>query len=338
MAVGARVENIEALKVFKIQLLKFAEKASASLEDAESELQRTVNWLEVEQPNYWASQIKKRHELLERAKEALRMKSLFKDATGRRPSAIDEERAVAAAKRKLEEAMAKAHATKQWAGKFMKEFLLYKGQVTRLMTTCTSDIPAAAAQLNNMVITLEQYAAVPVETVSIAAGSVDGGMARGAAGEKFSRWSVLRKRTPTLLDMDAATPASLPQEPWASGTLNPEDQQILEKMSDGVFETLGRAICYPGIWNERRVYFERIPPLPDGSGVYIGTGEEGKEGASGCVCVKVEELLQLRPDLKGIFGLPLGSIAVVETQLGLRGVVDIENQDRLRKEAGHGTV
>ena len=73
MSEGARVESIDALKHFRVALFKFQEAANAALADAEGDLSSTLNWLENEQYMFWQNQIRKRHELLERAKEAVRM-------------------------------------------------------------------------------------------------------------------------------------------------------------------------------------------------------------------------------------------------------------------------
>src|SRR3954470_18833827 len=78
----ARVHNLEALKRFKHALWKFQETINVALTDAESDMQRTSIWLETEQRTYWIAQHRKRHEAVEKAKQAVREKQLYKDATG----------------------------------------------------------------------------------------------------------------------------------------------------------------------------------------------------------------------------------------------------------------
>src|SRR5215217_4352482 len=90
MAEVARVHNLEALKRFKQALWKFQETVNVALTDAESDMQRTSIWLETEQRTYWTSQHRKRHEAVEKAKQAVREKQLYKDASGTRSSAVDE--------------------------------------------------------------------------------------------------------------------------------------------------------------------------------------------------------------------------------------------------------
>src|SRR5215213_5818477 len=101
MAEVARVHNLEALKRFKQALWKFQETVNVALTDAESDMQRTSIWLETEQRTYWTSQHRKRHEAVEKAKQAVREKQLYKDASGTRSSAVDEMKILKAAERAL---------------------------------------------------------------------------------------------------------------------------------------------------------------------------------------------------------------------------------------------
>src|SRR5512140_2777196 len=101
----ARVEDIEQLKTFKRALWRFAEIANSALGDAESEAAGTLRWLEVDQRSYWQLNVRKSQELVSRCAEAVRHKKLFKDASGRIASAVDEEKALAKARRQLEYAM-----------------------------------------------------------------------------------------------------------------------------------------------------------------------------------------------------------------------------------------
>src|SRR5579862_7094668 len=127
MATAARVQDIDALKAFRASMLTFAEKASNSLGEADAELQRVTSWLENEQTSYWTSELRKRHTAVMKAKEALRFKQVFKSQTGARQSTVDEERAVAIAVRKYEEAEMKMANVKKWILQLHKESHLYRG-------------------------------------------------------------------------------------------------------------------------------------------------------------------------------------------------------------------
>src|SRR4051812_40439931 len=143
MSEGARVEDVELLRAMRAAMVKFAEAAGVSLADAESEAARTLMWLEMEQRQFWQTQVRKSTEAVARAADAVRMKKIYKDASGRQSSAVDEEKALAIAKRRLEEAQWKAEAVRRAIPKLQREILLYKGQAQRLATTVQSDVPLA---------------------------------------------------------------------------------------------------------------------------------------------------------------------------------------------------
>src|SRR5450432_2854008 len=157
MSEGARIESIDTLKHFRVALFKFAEAANTALGDAESDMNQTLNWLENEQFSHWQTQIRKRHDALERAKEALRMKKLFKDASGRTPNALEEEKAVRLWQAREEEAIQKLANVKKYTRILQRELQVYKGSVQRFATTVQSDIPVAAAMLDKMLAKLEEY-------------------------------------------------------------------------------------------------------------------------------------------------------------------------------------
>ena len=153
----ARVENIDAIKAFKAALWRFAELANAALCDADADATGTLRWLENEQRVYWQNAVRKSQELVSRCEEALRHKKIFKDASGRTPSAVDEEKALAKAKRMLEHATERLENTRRYIPKLQREIMLYKGHVQRLSTFVAGDVPAAAAKLDKIVARLEAY-------------------------------------------------------------------------------------------------------------------------------------------------------------------------------------
>lgn len=157
MSQSARVDSIDALKHFRVALWKFAEAANVALGDAEADLHRTMSWLENEQLSHWQTQVRKLMELVGRAKEAVRMKKLFKGPAGSKQSVVDEEKALAAAMRNLADAEQKLANTKQWSRRLQKEILMYRGQVQRFSTSVQSDIPVAVNKLDGMVAALEAY-------------------------------------------------------------------------------------------------------------------------------------------------------------------------------------
>ena len=181
---AARVESIDAVKGFRAALAKFAETAAVALDDAESEVGRTLMWLEQEQSRFWKNEHRKRAEAVAKAKQAVRDKTLFKDSTGGKSSAVDERKQLAAAERKLLEAEEKLKAVGRYARLLRRESTVYKGQVQRLSTTLHDNVPNALARLGNQIQLLEKYAAGGPEAARSAANSeATGGMSRGEAVE-----------------------------------------------------------------------------------------------------------------------------------------------------------
>ena len=169
MSEAARVDSIAELRAFRVALIKFADACNVALGDAESDMVRTLSWVERDQLTYWNGQLAKRADLITRAKDAVRMKKLYKSPTGGSQSYVEEEKALRAAIRLFEEAEQKIAACKQWTRRLQKEIMMYKGGVTRFTSTVDGDVPRALARLDAMAGSLEAYAAL--------------GTGAGAAGE-----------------------------------------------------------------------------------------------------------------------------------------------------------
>jgi uncharacterized protein (DUF885 family) len=164
----ARVESVDAIKNFRRAWLKFAEAANVALTEAEADAVGTLRWLETEQRTWWQNQVRKTTDLVSRCEEALRHKRIFKDAAGRTPSAVDEEKALAKAKRMKEIAEEKLGNVRKYAPRLAREIQLYKGQAQRLGTFVASDIPTGAAKLDKIVQTLESYLALAAADTAVA--------------------------------------------------------------------------------------------------------------------------------------------------------------------------
>ena len=143
MSDSARVESTDAIKEFRIYLTKFQEKATLALGDADSDVNRISRWLEGEAMNHWTSTIRKRQEELLKAEEAFRFKRLYKDASGSMPSAVEEQKAVQVAKKKLADVQEKLANVKRWNRQLQKEVVLYRGGVSRFNIQVASGVPAA---------------------------------------------------------------------------------------------------------------------------------------------------------------------------------------------------
>ena len=206
MSDSARIDDIDVLKRFRRALWKFAETANVAIGDAESEAQRVLLWLETEQRSYWEHQLRLRYEALMKAKDALRQKKLYKDSTGKYPSAVDEEKAVALAQRRMEEAEQKIAAVRRYIPRLQRELQLYKGSVQRFATTVQVDIPSAVHTLDRVTAKLEDYVALSLETAEAAA-------VPAGSSESVRITPALLAAASTTIGDPLAAPAPPPEEP-----------------------------------------------------------------------------------------------------------------------------
>lgn len=167
----ANVRSLDALRSFRVALIKFAEGANTAISSSESDVQRTLGWLEREQTVYWANQLRKRHEEVTRCEDAVRQKRLFKAPDGSTQSVVDEMKALATAKRRREEAEGKTIAVKKAIGVLRRESLLYKGRVQKLATAMQADIPRAVHLLDQMLNYLDQYLSLQTSGAGMATGA-----------------------------------------------------------------------------------------------------------------------------------------------------------------------
>jgi hypothetical protein len=211
MSDQVKVEDLEVLRHFRVALLKFAQAAEQSLASSDSQIASTHAWLEGEQASYWQGQLRKRAEAVAQARETLRQKKLYKDATGRPPSAAEEEKALAQCVAAASEAQYKLEAVRKWVPKLERAADLYRGGVARLRTVVSGEIPRAVALLDRLAVTLEQY--VQIETPS---GSSPESAPAGRFDESMSRGGEAATAAP-------AAPAAPAGEVTAAGPTGPSE-------------------------------------------------------------------------------------------------------------------
>lgn len=209
---SVKVDSIDAIKAFKIALIKFAETGMIALAAAEGEVHRTLLWLQLEQPAHWASQLRKRQEDLVRANETFRAKAMFKDASGRTPDTTQEQKAVQLCKRRIEEAEQKIAAVKKYRMKLEKEFQNYKGGVQRFSAAVQSDIPRATERLERVFEQLDSYVALaaPDTVTTSAAMSVS---SDSTIGLRDDQASMARPADEPSLPADESAKAQAAEEP-----------------------------------------------------------------------------------------------------------------------------
>jgi hypothetical protein len=170
MAERANVSDLDSIRLFRAQLVKFVETANTAVTESDGEIVRKMSWLSHEQTAYWTQQVRKWTEAVSKAIDAVRQKRIFKDSTGRPQSTVDEEKQLKICKQRLLEAETKLENTRRAAQQLQRDHLLYRGGVQRLMTMLASDMPAALAMLDRVVMQIEAYATGGAEWVTSDAG------------------------------------------------------------------------------------------------------------------------------------------------------------------------
>lgn len=311
MSERARVDSIDAIKQFKIALWKFQEAANAALGDAEGEMQRMMVWLENEQQAYWTGQIRKRHDAVEKAKEAVRYKKIFRDSTGSLPTAIEEEKALALARRRLAEAEEKLANVKRYTRVLQKEIQLYHGSVQRLATSVQSDIPAAAAHLENLTAKLDAY-------VSLTPGQADSPTTGLDSGESMSRPAAaieagsLQYASPDKHARAAAVSWTDGELPLPSVTLEDEQRkQIASLAAEPQPPDLDAVVVFAPVDSEENLYLHRLPTDAAGdTGWYLGPADGSLPPTLWTVFLKT--LLDQRPQLRELLALPPKFSAIMD--------------------------
>jgi hypothetical protein len=157
MSEQVRVDDLEIFGRFRVAMIKFAQAADEALSSADSEISRTHSWLESEQRTFWEGQLRKRVEAVTKAREALRQKKLYKDSSGRTPSAIEEEKFLAKCVAAVTQAEERLQAVRRWLPKLERAAGMYRSGVAALSKTASDDVPKGIALLDRLAESLQQY-------------------------------------------------------------------------------------------------------------------------------------------------------------------------------------
>lgn len=157
MGEQVKVADIATIERFRSSYGMAVEAFSLALQDAESDVERTILWLESEIGPYWQSQLRKAQEQVVFCKSALFRKQEIKSTPEARPSVVDERKALERAQRRLEHAEAKLRQSKRWAIELPRQAIVFKGALSPMQALLDRDVPHAAAMLRRMSEHLEEY-------------------------------------------------------------------------------------------------------------------------------------------------------------------------------------
>jgi len=156
----ANVKSIEAIRSFRVALIKFAEKVTDAVESMKDQVFHAVSWVELEQPRHWHQQELTAYDRVSEARIQLDVSKMRKETADFRPSLIEEKQALQAAKRRLEYCRQKVQLVKAAAYKVRHEADEFQGRLGQVERLLETDLPNMIALLERMVSSLEAYAEV----------------------------------------------------------------------------------------------------------------------------------------------------------------------------------
>lgn len=150
----AHVTSLEALELFRSNLIVYLSQARPALDEVSAEVLRTRMWIEDEQRLYWENQMRRRTKALEQAQQALfssRLGMLQKETAA-------EQFAVHRAKEAVAEADLKLRILRKWDRDFESRVQPLVKQMEKLHMVLSNDMVKAVAYLNQAIKTLAAYA------------------------------------------------------------------------------------------------------------------------------------------------------------------------------------
>jgi hypothetical protein len=156
----ANVKSIEAIRNFRVALIKFAEKVTDAVESMKDQVFHAVSWVELDQPRHWHQQELTAYDRVSEARIQLEVSKMRKETADFRPSLIEEKQALQAAKRRLEYCRQKVQLVKAAAFKVRHEADEFQGRLSQVDRLLETDLPNMIAMLERMASSLEAYAEV----------------------------------------------------------------------------------------------------------------------------------------------------------------------------------
>ena len=208
MSSQASVHSVEALKDLRVALALYGDDTLGALGAIESEVRRTVRWLEQERPAYWQDQIKRRRELVSQARAEVFRKNLQKrpDYT---PPMSEQKENLRKAEASLQDAEKRLTMVKKWQPKLQHAVLEYHGSVQRLKDLAGADVPAAVDLLSKLIDALEAYLRVQPPSGT----GLEAGPSRASAGMESIATRMIAEAPPPAKPAVSEPAAGEPEAP-----------------------------------------------------------------------------------------------------------------------------
>ncbi len=153
----ANVKATDAIESVKGALAFFGKQAADGLSEVDSEVRRTIEWIEHDRPGYWKERVRRAYDGVNAAKDELRRCMTFKSSDSHRPSCTEQQAALRKAEAHLAYCQEKQERVRHWMREVVHEMHEFQGRITSLSLVVDSDIPAAITMLNNVLRAIEEY-------------------------------------------------------------------------------------------------------------------------------------------------------------------------------------
>jgi hypothetical protein len=322
MSESARIDSIDALKILRTFLCNFAKKISVAVDEADFDIQDALNWLENDRYPFWKDEVRRRNELLVKAKLELKRKQIMERAIGGHDSCIDEIRAFAAAQKRFDEAQEKLKKTQSWILNLEKECFDCRGTLQSLANFIRIDLVNYRTKIDHMICSLESYVSVSAPMTALSEMPADknyGDEMLSAArttqyiqpqiGELENLCKNLRSRNPLKNVADIPTESPISGE-LKDLTINMDILEILKNNRKRASLEEPLAFDQPVQLSEY-IYCERLAAGENrGFAGYIGHVESEKtKRISACT---VADMLKDYPSMEAILFLPVGWMALIK--------------------------
>ena len=149
----AQVTSVEALELFRTNLIIFSTKAKARLDEVGDEVRRTRAWVQNDRRLFWESETRKRQKALDQANQEL----LSARISNLRDNLSGQTTAVRKAQRALDEAAEKLKNVKTWTRNYDGTVEPLMKRLQGLKRILEDDMPKASATLVQIQNVLQAY-------------------------------------------------------------------------------------------------------------------------------------------------------------------------------------
>jgi len=156
----ARLTRIDAVAEMAAAVDVFRNEATAVLEGLEMEIRRALEWIHHDRHDHWDHQVRRGWDRITEARIQLQNAMTARRIGEHAPACIDEKKALARAKQRLETAQRKVEAVRRCAREIDRAVDEYRGARVPLSVWLESEVPKSLAALRRMMENLEEYLAM----------------------------------------------------------------------------------------------------------------------------------------------------------------------------------